>query len=128
MYNIYISEVRTFRMRLEGYEERLLRQIRTPLDRDDLEESMRRILEQEVGADTLEPNRFCELHSLSYHFAFTFILVFTKVPKVKCLLLSCLETVSRRQGHTHARKPHTCCDNELLFSLVGRPCRVSWTG
>ncbi|KAJ8248180.1 hypothetical protein GJAV_G00239220 [Gymnothorax javanicus] len=35
-------------MRIEGYEERLLRLIRTPLDRDDLEESVRRIMEQEA--------------------------------------------------------------------------------
>ena len=56
MFNLLISEVRTFRMRLEGYEERLLRQIRTPLDRDDLEESLRRIVEQEVGAGEREPS------------------------------------------------------------------------
>ncbi|KAJ8359996.1 hypothetical protein SKAU_G00165210 [Synaphobranchus kaupii] len=47
VYNLFISEVRTFRMRLEGYEERLLRQIRTPLDRDDLQESIHRIADQE---------------------------------------------------------------------------------
>ncbi|KAJ8250312.1 hypothetical protein COCON_G00222340 [Conger conger] len=54
IYNLLISEVRTFRMRLEGYEERLLRQIRTPLDRDDLEESVRRIVEQEFMQNELD--------------------------------------------------------------------------
>ncbi|KAG5831043.1 hypothetical protein ANANG_G00299700 [Anguilla anguilla] len=54
VYNIFISELRTFRMRLEGYEERLLRQIRTPLDRDDLEESMRRIVDQEAMQNELD--------------------------------------------------------------------------
>uniref|UniRef100_A0A4W5PSY5 Dystonin n=1 Tax=Hucho hucho TaxID=62062 RepID=A0A4W5PSY5_9TELE len=49
VYNLYISEVRNFRMRLEAQEEHLIRQIRTPLDRDDLEQSVLRITEQEVG-------------------------------------------------------------------------------
>ena len=49
VYNLYISEVRNFRMRLEAQEEHLIRQIRTPLDRDDLEQSILRITEQEVG-------------------------------------------------------------------------------
>lgn len=48
MYNHYISEVRNFRMRLEAQEEHLIRQIRTPLDRDDLEQSLQRITEHEV--------------------------------------------------------------------------------
>ncbi|XP_055786173.1 dystonin-like isoform X12 [Salvelinus fontinalis] len=47
VYNLYISEVRNFRMRLEAQEEHLIRQIRTPLDRDDLEQSILRITEQE---------------------------------------------------------------------------------
>uniref|UniRef100_W5NK47 Dystonin n=1 Tax=Lepisosteus oculatus TaxID=7918 RepID=W5NK47_LEPOC len=47
VYNLFISEVRNFRMRLEGCEERLIRQIRTPLERDDLQESILRISEQE---------------------------------------------------------------------------------
>ncbi|XP_064858702.1 dystonin-like isoform X6 [Oncorhynchus nerka] len=47
VYNLYISEVRNFRMRLEAQEEHLIRQIRTPLDRDDLEQSVLRITEQE---------------------------------------------------------------------------------
>ncbi|KAJ8377714.1 hypothetical protein AAFF_G00254480 [Aldrovandia affinis] len=47
VYNLFISEVRNFRMRLEGHEEHLIRQIRTPLDRDDLQESVQRIIVQE---------------------------------------------------------------------------------
>ena len=35
-------------MRLEAHEEQLIRQIRTPLDRDDLQQSIMRITEQEV--------------------------------------------------------------------------------
>uniref|UniRef100_A0A8C4Z269 Dystonin n=1 Tax=Gadus morhua TaxID=8049 RepID=A0A8C4Z269_GADMO len=46
-YNHYISEVRNFRMHLEAHEEHLIRKIRTPLDRDDLEQSQLRISEQE---------------------------------------------------------------------------------
>ncbi|XP_036014401.1 dystonin isoform X23 [Mus musculus] len=47
VYNLYISEVRNIRLRLESCEDRLIRQIRTPLERDDLHESMLRITEQE---------------------------------------------------------------------------------
>ncbi|XP_077343964.1 dystonin isoform X14 [Lithobates pipiens] len=47
IYNLYTSEIRNFRLRLESIEERLIRQIRTPLDRDDLHESALRISEQE---------------------------------------------------------------------------------
>ncbi|KAM3930381.1 dystonin isoform 2-T2 [Leptodactylus fuscus] len=47
IYNLYTSEIRNFRLRLESCEERLIRQIRTPLDRDDLHESALRISEQE---------------------------------------------------------------------------------
>uniref|UniRef100_A0A8C1VGG4 Dystonin n=1 Tax=Cyprinus carpio TaxID=7962 RepID=A0A8C1VGG4_CYPCA len=47
MYNLFISEVRNFRMRVEGHEEQLIRKIRTPLDRDDLQECVLRITEQE---------------------------------------------------------------------------------
>ncbi|XP_072498623.1 dystonin isoform X19 [Notamacropus eugenii] len=47
VYNLYISEVRNIRLRLENCEERLIRQIRTPLERDDLHESVFRITEQE---------------------------------------------------------------------------------
>ncbi|XP_048863754.1 dystonin isoform X8 [Brienomyrus brachyistius] len=47
VYNLFISEVRNFRMRLEGHEEHLIRQIRTPVDRDDLQKSVMRIAEQE---------------------------------------------------------------------------------
>lgn len=48
MYNLFITEVRNFRMRVEGHEEQLIRKIRTPLDRDDLQECLLRITEQEV--------------------------------------------------------------------------------
>ncbi|XP_015685958.1 dystonin, partial [Protobothrops mucrosquamatus] len=48
VYNLYISEVRNIRLRLENCEDRLIRQIRTPLERDDLPESVFRISEQEV--------------------------------------------------------------------------------
>ncbi|XP_028918133.1 dystonin [Ornithorhynchus anatinus] len=47
VYNLYISEVRNVRLRLENCEDRLIRQIRTPLERDDLHESVFRISEQE---------------------------------------------------------------------------------
>ncbi|XP_072533688.1 dystonin isoform X14 [Salminus brasiliensis] len=47
VYNLFISEVRNFRMRVEAHEEQLIRQIRTPLDRDDLQASIQRITEQE---------------------------------------------------------------------------------
>ncbi|XP_068793531.1 dystonin isoform X23 [Struthio camelus] len=47
IYNLYISEVRNIRLRLESCEERLIRQIRTPMEKDDLHESVFRISEQE---------------------------------------------------------------------------------
>ncbi|XP_061479006.1 dystonin isoform X23 [Rhineura floridana] len=47
IYNLYISDVRNIRLRLENCEDRLIRQIRTPLERDDLHESVFRISEQE---------------------------------------------------------------------------------
>ncbi|XP_055358250.1 dystonin isoform X26 [Betta splendens] len=47
VYNHYISEIRTFRMHLEAHEEHLIRQIRSPLERDDLEQSLQRITEHE---------------------------------------------------------------------------------
>uniref|UniRef100_A0A4X2KXT1 Dystonin n=1 Tax=Vombatus ursinus TaxID=29139 RepID=A0A4X2KXT1_VOMUR len=47
VYNLYISEVRNIRLRLENCEDRLIRQIRTPLERDDLHESVFKITEQE---------------------------------------------------------------------------------
>ncbi|XP_057607239.1 dystonin isoform X12 [Chionomys nivalis] len=54
VYNLYISEVRNVRLRLESCEDRLIRQIRTPLERDDLHESMFRITEQEKLKKELE--------------------------------------------------------------------------
>ncbi|XP_074394357.1 dystonin isoform X27 [Zonotrichia albicollis] len=47
IYNLYISEVRNIRLRLESCEERLVRQIRTPMERDDVHENVLRISEQE---------------------------------------------------------------------------------
>ncbi|XP_057704258.1 dystonin isoform X4 [Corythoichthys intestinalis] len=47
LYNRYISEIRNFRMHLEAHEEHLIRQIRTPLDRDDVYQSLQRINDQE---------------------------------------------------------------------------------
>ncbi|XP_078504101.1 dystonin isoform X2 [Lissotriton helveticus] len=47
IYNLYISEVRNIRLRMETCEERLIRQIRTPLERDDVHESVFKISEQE---------------------------------------------------------------------------------
>ncbi|NXL02856.1 MACF1 factor, partial [Mesembrinibis cayennensis] len=47
IYNLYISEVRNIRLQLESCEERLIRQIRTPMERDDIHESVFRISEQE---------------------------------------------------------------------------------
>ncbi|XP_056291885.1 dystonin isoform X5 [Pseudoliparis swirei] len=47
VYNHYISEIRNFRMHLEAQEEHLIRQLRTPLERDDLEQSLQRITEHE---------------------------------------------------------------------------------
>uniref|UniRef100_A0A2K6M6G1 Dystonin n=1 Tax=Rhinopithecus bieti TaxID=61621 RepID=A0A2K6M6G1_RHIBE len=54
VYNLYISEVRNIRLRLENCEDRLIRQIRTPLERDDLHESVFRITEQEKLKKELE--------------------------------------------------------------------------
>ncbi|XP_008765189.1 dystonin isoform X22 [Rattus norvegicus] len=54
VYNLYVSEVRNIRLRLESCEDRLIRQIRTPLERDDLHESMLRITEQEKLKKELE--------------------------------------------------------------------------
>ncbi|XP_066215240.1 dystonin isoform X15 [Saccopteryx leptura] len=54
VYNHYISEVRNIRLRLENCEDRLIRQIRTPLERDDLHESVFRISEQEKLKKELE--------------------------------------------------------------------------
>ncbi|XP_027296167.2 dystonin isoform X3 [Cricetulus griseus] len=54
VYNLYISEVRNIRLRLESCEDRLIQQIRTPLERDDLHESMFRITEQEKLKKELE--------------------------------------------------------------------------
>ncbi|KAB0354857.1 hypothetical protein FD755_022316 [Muntiacus reevesi] len=53
-YNLYISEVRNLRLRLESCEDHLIRQIRTPLERDDLHESVFRISEQEKLKKELE--------------------------------------------------------------------------
>ncbi|NWU31333.1 DYST protein, partial [Dyaphorophyia castanea] len=47
IYNLYVSEVRNIRLRLESCEERLIRQIRTPMERDDVHENVLRISEQE---------------------------------------------------------------------------------
>ncbi|NXD37277.1 DYST protein, partial [Copsychus sechellarum] len=47
IYNLYISEVRNIRLRLESCEERLIRQIRTPMERDDVHDNVLRISEQE---------------------------------------------------------------------------------
>uniref|UniRef100_A0A8C0KTB2 Dystonin n=1 Tax=Canis lupus dingo TaxID=286419 RepID=A0A8C0KTB2_CANLU len=54
VYNLYISEVRNIRLRLESCEDRLIRQIRTPLERDDLHESVFRITEQEKELERLK--------------------------------------------------------------------------
>lgn len=48
VYNHFISEVRNFRMCVEAHEEQLIRQIRSPLERDDLKAIMQRIVDQEV--------------------------------------------------------------------------------
>lgn len=59
LYNHYISEIRNFRRHVEAHEEHLIRQIRTPLERDDLEQSLQRITEHEVhigvSKNTTEP-------------------------------------------------------------------------
>ncbi|XP_068183099.1 dystonin [Antennarius striatus] len=47
MYNHYISELRNLRMHVEAHEEHLIRKLRTPLERDDLEQSLQRIAEHE---------------------------------------------------------------------------------
>ncbi|KAK3573639.1 hypothetical protein QTP86_029971 [Hemibagrus guttatus] len=47
VYNLFISEVRNFRMRVEAHEEQLIRQIRSPLERDDSKAILQRITEQE---------------------------------------------------------------------------------
>ncbi|XP_054053080.1 dystonin isoform X24 [Rissa tridactyla] len=54
IYNLYISEVRNIRLQLESCEERLIRQIRTPMERDDPEESVPRISEQEKLKEELD--------------------------------------------------------------------------
>ncbi|XP_036071365.1 dystonin isoform X3 [Oryzias melastigma] len=54
VYNRYISEIRNFRMHLEAHEEHLIRQIRSPLERDDLEQSLQRITEHERKVAELE--------------------------------------------------------------------------
>ncbi|XP_028843818.1 dystonin isoform X8 [Denticeps clupeoides] len=54
VYNLFMSEIRNFRMRLEGHEEQLIRHIRTPLDRDDLQQSLHRINEQEKKKTELD--------------------------------------------------------------------------
>ncbi|XP_031697490.1 dystonin isoform X10 [Anarrhichthys ocellatus] len=58
VYNHYISEIRNFRMHLEAHEEHLIRQLRTPLERDDLEQSLQRITEHE--RKTAELNKLKE--------------------------------------------------------------------
>ncbi|KAM8738349.1 dystonin isoform 2-T2 [Acanthopagrus schlegelii] len=58
VYNHYISEIRNFRMHLEAHEEHLIRQLRTPLERDDLEQSLQRIAEHEKK--TAELNKLKE--------------------------------------------------------------------
>ncbi|XP_061693198.1 dystonin [Syngnathoides biaculeatus] len=58
VFNHYISEIRNFRMHLEAHEEHLIRQIRTPLDRDDVYQSRQRITEQEKKMAEL--NKFKE--------------------------------------------------------------------
>ncbi|XP_059215804.1 dystonin isoform X5 [Centropristis striata] len=58
VYNHYISEIRNFRMHLEANEEHLIRQLRTPLERDDLEQSLQRITDHEKK--TAELNKLRE--------------------------------------------------------------------
>ncbi|XP_068423319.1 dystonin isoform X4 [Clinocottus analis] len=62
VYNHYISEIRNFRMHLEAHEEHLIRQLRTPLERDDLEQSLQRITEHE--RKTAELNKLKEDHDV----------------------------------------------------------------
>ncbi|TRY65247.1 hypothetical protein DNTS_014059, partial [Danionella cerebrum] len=52
--NLFLSEVRNLRVQVEAHEEHLIRKIRTPLDRDDLQESVRRIAESEKKKEDLE--------------------------------------------------------------------------
>ncbi|XP_059838236.1 dystonin-like isoform X10 [Hypanus sabinus] len=52
--NLLISEVRNIRLRVENSEKQLIRQIRTPLERDDLQESVQRISQQEKLKSELE--------------------------------------------------------------------------
>ncbi|XP_028324054.1 dystonin isoform X5 [Gouania willdenowi] len=47
VYNNYISEIHNLRMHLEAHEERLIRKIRSPLERVNLEQSLRCITEHE---------------------------------------------------------------------------------
>ncbi|XP_032409215.1 dystonin isoform X7 [Xiphophorus hellerii] len=54
VYNHYISDIRNIRMHLESHEEHLIRQIRSPLERDDLEQSLQRITEHERKMSELE--------------------------------------------------------------------------
>uniref|UniRef100_A0A1A8GUE7 Dystonin n=1 Tax=Nothobranchius korthausae TaxID=1143690 RepID=A0A1A8GUE7_9TELE len=54
VYNHYISEIRNFRMQLEAHEEHLIRKIRTPLERDDLDQSLQCISEHEKKTGELE--------------------------------------------------------------------------
>ncbi|MCI4376743.1 hypothetical protein PGIGA_G00191880 [Pangasianodon gigas] len=54
VYNLFISEVRNFRMRVEAHEEQLIRQIRSPLERDDLKAIMQRIIDQERKKSELD--------------------------------------------------------------------------
>ncbi|XP_019725964.1 dystonin isoform X4 [Hippocampus comes] len=53
LYNHYISEIRNLRMHLEAREEQLIRQIRTPVDRDDVYPSLQRITDQEKKMEEL---------------------------------------------------------------------------
>ncbi|XP_035982722.1 dystonin [Fundulus heteroclitus] len=54
VYNHYISEIRNIRMNLESHEDHLIKQIRSPLERDDLEQSLQRITEHERKISELE--------------------------------------------------------------------------
>nr|XP_054606020.1 dystonin isoform X24 [Nothobranchius furzeri] len=54
VYNHYISEIRNFRMQLEAHEEHLIRKIHTPLERDDLDQSLQCISEHEKKTGELE--------------------------------------------------------------------------
>ena len=74
-YNHYISEVRNFRMHLEAHEEHLIRKIRTPLDRDDLEQSQLRISEQEVRTSTAKYTKYTntQIHQINNGSNFVFV-------------------------------------------------------